>query len=703
MHGRQPQERGVVVDQRLAPAGLTRLLGGYGDGRLTVLGLAALLFAGVTAALLLIPAPPASLSTMYVLPVALVAAEIGTRAGIVCAAVSIATVLASTASAWAVDGPETFVRRSLALFFLAFVVGRLSDRAGKSRRMLEQVLEATTDSIYLKDREGRYLLVNGAAARLIGAPGEAILGRTNAELLPDVADEIAGHDAEVIGRDTPESYEISGRFGPDRYILSVTKSPFRDATGTTIGALGIARDISDQRRLQAESTRFFDLSGDMLCTVDFDGHLRRVNGEWRKTLGWSRAELIGRHVSELMGREDHELMGEASRAGSAKGAGGANVTTRWRHKDGSWRWIDWTLRTVLEERLIYASGRDVTQRLDDERALAGSESRYRALVHGLPGTAVFLVDRELRLEFASGKPLRTGGTAPRKLIGCHASDVLPEPYDSTLVAACRAALAGEERGFDVVSAEHRLALWVRTSPLRGDGAEIVGAMLIAQDVHARVEREREISEAQERFRRAFEDAPIGMAVTDVEGNYLEVNQALCTITGYSAEALCGMHFSTITHPEDLAGDLVEIKSLLDGQLGTTSSEKRYLRADGGVVWVTRTTTVVRDSDGVPLHFLDQVQDVTERRRFERELRHLADHDPLTGLYNRRRFEQELDRAGVRGRALRPARRVARAGPRPLQVRQRRARPPRRRRAHPVRRGDAARPPARVGHPRAARR
>ncbi len=633
---------GVVVDQRLAPAGLTRLLGGYGNGRMTVLGLAGVLFAGVTTALVLIPGPPGSLSTLYVLPVALVAAELGTRAGMLCAALSIATVIISPATGWPTGGPSAVVARSLALFFLAFVVGRLSDRAAKSRRMLEQVLEATTDSIYLKDLEGRYLLVNGAAARLIGQPGEAIVGRTNAELLPEVADEIADHDADVIERDSPVAYEISGHFGPRRRTLSVTKSPFRDATGTTVGALGIARDISDRRRLQAESTRFFDLSGDMLCTVGFDGRLRRVNGEWRKTLGWSRAELIGRHVSELMGREDHELMGEASRAGAAKGAG-ANVTTRWRHKDGSWRWIDWTLRTILDEGLIYASGRDVTQRLDDERALASSESRYRALVHGLPGTAVFLVDRELRLEFASGKPLRAGGTAPRKLIGGHARDVLPEPYAGTIVDACGAALAGEERGFDVVSSEHRLALWVRTSPLRGDGAEIVGAMLIAQDVHERVDREREISEAQERFRRAFEDAPIGMAVADLAGNYLEVNQALCAITGYSAGALCGMHFASITHPEDVAGDLADIKALLDGELDTSLTEKRYLRADGGVVWVMRTATLVRDSDGVPLHFLDQVQDVTERRRFEHELRHLADHDPLTGLLNRRRFEQELDR------------------------------------------------------------
>ena len=294
-----------------------------------------------------------------------------------------------------------------------------------------------------------------------------------------------------------------------------------------------------------------------------------------------------------------------------------------------WRWIDWTLRTIVDEGLIYASGRDVTQRRDDERALAASESRYRALVHGLPGTAVFLVDRKLELEFAAGKSLRAGAPPPGELTGTHVRDLLPPAFGSTVADACSAALAGEERGFDMVSAEEGIALWVRTSPLRGDGDEIVGAMLIAQDVHERVEHEREIGEAQERFRRAFEDAPIGMAVADLDGNYLEVNQALCAITGYASEALCGMHFSAITHPDDLAGDLTDIKALLDGDTSTSQTEKRYLRADGGVVWVTRTATVVRDSPGVPLHFLDQVQDVTERRRFEHELRHLADHDPLT--------------------------------------------------------------------------
>ena len=168
-------------------------------------------------------------------------------------------------------------------------------------------------------------------------------------------------------------------------------------------------------------------------------------------------------------------------------------------------------------------------------------------------------------------------------------------------------------------------------------------MLIVQDIRPRVEREREIGEAQERFRRAFEDAPIGMAVATLDGRFLEVNQALCAITGYTPQQLTGTTFLRITHPEDVAADLEVMRGLLTGELNASVDEKRYLRPDGSVVWVARNVTRVRDADGRPLHLLDQIQDITERRRFEHELRRLADHDPLTGLLNRRRFEQELER------------------------------------------------------------
>ena len=83
--------------------------------------------------------------------------------------------------------------------------------------------------------------------------------------------------------------------------------------------------------------------------------------------------------------------------------------------------------------------------------------------------------------------------------------------------------------------------------------------------------------------------------------------------------------------------------MLEGELSGHRAERRYLHASGSAVWVAINSTLVRDGDGKPLHFLSQMQDITERRRHEAELRHMADHDPLTGLLNRRSFERELER------------------------------------------------------------
>ncbi len=229
------------------------------------------LVTGACAARIFATVPSVTLGLAFIVAVTLVASEFGIRAGLWCAAGAIGSMTALTVTGLSAEPIETILARSAVLLFLVPLVGHATERAARSRRLLEQVLEATTDSIYVKDLDGRYLIANGATAQLIGRPGREIVGSTNDELLPEVAADIAVRDSEVLDGDTPTAYEIAGRFGERRYILSVTKSPFRDAGGKPIGSLGIARDITEQRRLREESTRFFDLSGDMLGTVDFEG------------------------------------------------------------------------------------------------------------------------------------------------------------------------------------------------------------------------------------------------------------------------------------------------------------------------------------------------------------------------------------------------------------------------------------------------
>jgi diguanylate cyclase (GGDEF)-like protein/PAS domain S-box-containing protein len=148
-------------------------------------------------------------------------------------------------------------------------------------------------------------------------------------------------------------------------------------------------------------------------------------------------------------------------------------------------------------------------------------------------------------------------------------------------------------------------------------------------------------EVEERFRSAFDDAAIGMALVSPGGGYLQVNRALCDLTGYSEAQLLERGPRGITHPDDLGSDSEALRKLSIGEMRTYASEKRYVHAQGHVVWVALNASAVHTPDGGMTYFVAQMQDITERRRAEAKLAHQAMHDPLTGLPNRALFMDRL--------------------------------------------------------------
>ena len=155
--------------------------------------------------------------------------------------------------------------------------------------------------------------------------------------------------------------------------------------------------------------------------------------------------------------------------------------------------------------------------------------------------------------------------------------------------------------------------------------------------------EAELRETRERFNAVFSHAPIGMALVSTTGEFMMVNEALCTLVGYTEEALLDVSFQGITHPHDLQADLAYVEQMLEGQRRNYQMEKRYLHADGHIVWVLLSVSLVRGADGEPLYFVSQIMDINERKKQEQELRAAASTDPLTGLMNRRGFEEALTR------------------------------------------------------------
>ena len=132
--------------------------------------------------------------------------------------------------------------------------------------------------------------------------------------------------------------------------------------------------------------------------------------------------------------------------------------------------------------------------------------------------------------------------------------------------------------------------------------------------------EEAMRESEERFSGAFEHAPIGVALVSPEGRWLKVNRALCEVVGYSEAELLVSTFQDITHPEDLESDLEQVRRMIAGEIRTYHIEKRYIHRGGHFVTVLLNVSLVYDDQGRPRYFISQIQDITERKRSEVELR-----------------------------------------------------------------------------------
>jgi diguanylate cyclase (GGDEF)-like protein/PAS domain S-box-containing protein len=391
-----------------------------------------------------------------------------------------------------------------------------------------------------------------------------------------------------------------------------------------------------------------------------------------------------------------------------------------------------------------------------------------SVLRQLPGAAVVVFDAELRVVLAGGELFEARGWDPDALVGRLVEDALPPGCHAIAGPHYRAALAGEDRAFDLPAPDGDGILGVEVRPLRDAGGAVVAGVAVSRDLtsqrraehelrliadnasdmisrhapdgrylaasqacrhlfgyepsdlvgrdafalwhpddrpdpervaehlrHAprsttmsfrarrkdgvfvwaestvrkvfaadgsvaewhvvtrdvteRMAAERDLREAKERFASAFDGAPIGMALVAPDGRWLKANHALSEMLGRSEADLRETSFQALTHPEDLAGDLELVQQVLEGELRTYQVEKRYRHADGGWVWALLSVSLVRDDGGEPSYFVAQIEDITERRRLQARLTYLAEHDGLTGLWNRRRLEQEVEQQAGRCR------------------------------------------------------
>lgn len=260
-----------------------------------------------------------------------------------------------------------------------------------------------------------------------------------------------------------------------------------------------------------------------------------------------------------------------------------------------------------------------------------SERRLRAVVKAAPVPLFITRADDGEILYANSEAGSLLGLPPETLTGRKITEFYVAPKKRKTVLATL-----EKKGFirdyeielKKATGEVILAL-ISSNPIVYE--EDLALLTVVSDTTERQHTQEALLESEKRFRGAFEAAPHGMAIVGINGAWLKVNQALCTIVGYDEEELLATNFQAVTHQDDLQKDLALARQMLDGEISSCQMEKRYIHKAGHAVWVLLAASLVRDSRDQPSHFVVQCYDLTERKRIEEAL-----------LESNRRFQGIID-------------------------------------------------------------
>ncbi len=537
-------------------------------------------------------------------------------------------------------------------------VGRRRTGDGNRPNHLSQlILEAAGEGIYGVGEDGRISFINPAATRMLGYGSGELVGVDPHALWhhsrPDgspYAQEDCPIAAAIGRREGRRSREVFWRKDGVRLTVDFVCSPVRGA-GRSLRGVVVFRDVTEDERMERLLTEseekyrsLMEESAEGLYLMDPGSkRILEANPKFLEMFGYTGEEAVGLGIDQLIASQTPQANAERIRMVLA-GLKVVNEPRLYRRRDGALLEVEVSssLVTYGGKVVIMIHVRDVSERRQAERLLAESEERFRCLFDN-NSDAVFSLD--LKGRFTSVNP------AAEKLGGYALGEVRGKPFwflveeGDREKARKRFALVatGTVVAEDLeVTIRHRsgrrVPVAVRGIPI-ASGERISGVFGVARDVSVRVRAERELRLAG----KVFEGIAEAVAVTDVDWKIQSVNRAFTEITGYTAEEMTGQDLRFL-HPEGVEPvSLAEMEKALR-LTGGWKGEMWGRRKNGEVYPQWSNVSAILDEKGRVAHLVSVASDITERRLFEEHLKHLAHHDPLTGLPNRTMFLERLNQS-----------------------------------------------------------
>jgi diguanylate cyclase (GGDEF)-like protein/PAS domain S-box-containing protein len=458
------------------------------------------------------------------------------------------------------------------------------------------------------------------------------------------------------------SYARGYRVLSDRQLSAALLRETTESAGrkypTRRAGLNILGQMADQPSVAIQTTRaeiaaseLIDQLRDAVFAFDLDGRIAAFSRGAEELYGHRAEQVMGRHYTMLgppAVREAAVEIAQRALAGEIQRVDGHILT-----RSGQVRGVLMTLSPLRDAAgeihaaacvVRDAGGRQLRERQHELIAQLASETE-----------AVIGTDRDGLITVFNRAAEELLGYSATEAVGLINGLVLFDPQE---LERRTAANAGASPFREAHSGERHEDVWTL---VRKDGSrleallsaravftrlgEVDGFVAFVRDLSALRGVELARMHAEERFRIAFEHAPIGLAITSLEeataGRWTQTNPALARMLGHEPGELDGAAINDVTHPDDRGQTPELIAALRRNE--PIAVEKRFIRSDGSELWAWVTSTPVPGPHGSPpTYSVTQVLDVGERHRFEEKLRFFAEHDLLSGLYSRRRYERELD-------------------------------------------------------------
>ncbi|MGA2115189.1 MAG: PAS domain S-box protein [Bryobacteraceae bacterium] len=510
------------------------------------------------------------------------------------------------------------------------------------REGLLAAIEQASDGVVITDIAGKIQYVNPAFTEMTGY----------------TAEEVAGQNPRILksGREPAGSYQdlwntvLAGRIWHGElvnrrkdgtfYDEEMRITPVRDASGAIVSFIATKHDVTEARAA-GDARRFLaaivESSEDAIVAFTTAGIILTWNRGAEALFGYSAGEAVGKHASVLVPAERQHLLAQLSER-VLQGVAVPQYEGLCLHRDGRSFPVSVTVCPIRnaagEVAAVSTIMRDISTRREAEQAqaLLASivESSDNAIIAvGLDGSIVTW-NRAAETLF---------GYSNEEIIGKDVAILAPPD----LAGDVRQSLETIRKGcrikpFETVRQRKdgaRIDVSLSVSPIRNPAGEVVGLSAIIHDIGKRLSTERKLQKSEELFREVFEQSPIGMCVSGLDGRFIQVNAAFCRMLGYTEQGLLATTWVELTHPDDLESSLQGMERLRNEPGEFMESEKRYIHRGGKVVWARRRMALIRDDGGNPQYFLVHAEDITERKRTEEALREseerfriMADSCPL---------------------------------------------------------------------------